>query len=58
MTTAHLAGVGGEFAAVGGGRAVADLGEDAGAGPWPDLWHGRQQLTETVGEERLLGLGG
>jgi hypothetical protein len=51
------AGIGGEFAAGGEGRAVADLGEDAGAGPRPDPWHG-QQLTERVGQERLLDLGG
>ena len=52
------AGVGGQLAAVGEGRAVADLGEDAGAGPRPDPWHGGQQLTERVGQERLLDLGG
>ena len=52
------AGVGGELAAVGEGGAVADLGEDAGAGPRADPWHGGQQLTERVGQECLLDLGG
>ena len=56
--TRARAGVGGEFAAVGEGGAVANFGEDAGAGPWPDPWHGRQQLTERVREERLLDLSG
>jgi hypothetical protein len=51
------AGVGGELAAVGEGRSVADLGEDAGAGPRPDQWHSGQQLTKRVGGERLLDLG-
>src|SRR5262249_58161783 len=50
-------GVGSEFAAVGEGRAVADFGEDAGAGPWSDPWHGGQQLTERVRQECLLDFG-
>ena len=48
-------GVGGDFAVSEGG-AVADLGEDTGAGPRPDPWHARQQLTERVGREHLLDL--
>lgn len=48
------AGLFGEFAAIGEGRAVADLGEEAGAGPRPDPWHARQQLTERVRQECLL----
>jgi hypothetical protein len=36
--TGGQACVGGKFEAVGDGRAVADLGEDTGAGPWPDPW--------------------
>ncbi len=36
--TGGQACVGGKFEAVGDGRAVANLGEDTGAGPWPDPW--------------------
>jgi hypothetical protein len=50
------AAVGGELAAVREGGAVADLGENPGASPRPDPWHGRQQLTGRVREERLLDL--
>jgi hypothetical protein len=51
-------GLGGELAAIGEGGAIAGLGEDAGAGPRPDPWQAGHQLTEKMGEECLLNLGG
>jgi len=49
-------GVGGEFAAVGEGRAVADLGEDARRSVARSL--DASSLPERAGQERLLDLGG
>jgi hypothetical protein len=50
------AGVGGELRAAGEAGAVADLGEDHRAGARAYSWRGREDLTERVGEERLLDL--
>jgi hypothetical protein len=50
------AGVGGELDAAGEGGAVADLGQDPRPGARADAGHGREDLTERAGEERLLDL--
>lgn len=52
------AGVGGELGSIGEAAAVADLGEDPGAGAWPDAGQAEEQFTERVSEEDLLDLGG
>ena len=51
-------GVRGQLVAVHEACSVADLGQDPRPGPRTYPGHGREQLTERVGQERLLDLGG